>query len=631
MDLTNRLKDLEKKLEAQKADLERRTKRMMGDVSARLGKQVSATDASATAGPGAGAASLLHGLTPHSARVDMSRERPLRVLDEVMDNAFEVTLRLGGTMNAYPTTYCESVREYMEPIIGNMPMPDTHREQVLREVEAAAEAGSLVPILSSLGVHIPGVGCFINGWLMARIADTNVKAFFETPKGFAQIMATAAHEKWGHGFITELTALGREKRSVQLDMHHIADQFETRTVDTPDHARLREQWEILFFSSNYVEEGFATWVARNLAEQLVEQDTRSSELLNHSPRFTVEWVVDRLRAGGGLVDALGQAVRGAAENPGADALPAACEERLEGIALRIAACNANELPVAARAVATWDELGRCVDQGAADRVRAVVTKVKEPLRRFIRDMGVLVRVIVDRISEEEFEQWLVMKEVEFETWLEERKTRFREDTEKVRIAFRDLKRVREERRLQKEMDELDRAMRLDGSLSRMSARIEGAAVGIIEVAAWGRRKKRDKSAGSLGDLAACVEQFFGASDARELWPVLHGLLAKNEMEFQWTCGMPAPYVIGYLMMDRIARTHGPKCVPYAVATACNIEYDLKTISNQDLANYVGKHPDLNVNARIVAELCVPSGTPDDVDAFLARVRESVGFAPAQRA
>jgi len=434
MDLNERLRKIEEDLSSKSEAIKRRLHETLSQDDRRMAEAFEKSGAGAVAvNPAVAAAMPRPDLV--SARVDLSSAATLRMLDGLMESAFEVGRHLGGSMQAYPTTYCETPREYAQPILAGMPMPDAQREQVLRQMEATAGQDPPAGLLTSLGVHIPGVGCFINGWRIGQIRNLSPREVFRVPEASAQVLATAAHEKWGHGFIAELTACGKEKQSVQLGMNHLAAAFGLRTVDTPAHARLAQQWEILFHSSHYVEEGFATWVERYLVESMADQHPHGKTLLRHAPTFEVEAI--------------------------------------------------------AKALSRLPNGGPCVHQLGA------LFSPQAPLS-------------VDGIH------------------------------------------------------------------------------------------------AALQRLIAAAEDLDGA--------------------FAQAVGMPAPYAIGYCLMDAIARRHGPKCVPYAVATACNIQYDLAGVSNQDLREYVETHPSLNVNTRLALQMYFRSETLDDVRTFLKRAREELGLA-----
>ena len=434
MDLDKKLQEMERKLEQKTHDIEQRTSRKYDEIERRLRADTpEPSSARNPLGPARSAYNEALGMGAHELHIDMTRERSLAGLDQLMQTDFELTSFFDKSMTAYPTTYCETVREYIEPIIADIPMPEERRAQVFEELTAAAEAGENVPLLRSLGVHIPGSGCYINGWLIAKGLKVAPREAFESAAGFAEIVTTASHEKWGHGFITELTALGREKSAVQLGKTRLADQFEIRTVDTPEHARLTEQWRIIFFASNYVEEGYATWVSRHLAERVAALQPDTAERLRHAPEFNAKDVHKRLKS---------------------------------------------------------------VRQGRA------AAKA------------------------------------------------------------------------------LDRLFNLD-------------------------------SAG----LPAIHEAMTGLAVAAE----------QMGQGFAQTVGIPAPYAVGFCIVNQIANRHGWKVVPCAVATACNIEYGLDSVSNQDLQNYVMHHPNLNVNTRLAAMMYVSQGELNDTRGFLARVKDEAGL------
>ena len=106
-----------------------------------------------------------------------------------------------------------------------------------------------------------------------------------------------------------------------------------RASRCPTHnARLTEQWGILFHASQYVEEGYATWIERYLAEEIAETHPEGAAYLRNAPQFSVE----------GLLAALGTSATGAdcaaaiealfaAETPGMESIHAAMLGAIEAI------------------------------------------------------------------------------------------------------------------------------------------------------------------------------------------------------------------------------------------------------------------------------------------------------------
>ncbi|MFP4501192.1 MAG: hypothetical protein ACLFTT_09355 [Candidatus Hydrogenedentota bacterium] len=428
MDLNERLKQIEESLARRKQAADRKLEERLGQLDAKLGK---GDKGEAPARPMQRNVDM-----PRHAEVDLSGAPSLAVFDDAMERAFDLHGRLGGSMADYPTTYCETVREYVTPLLAGMPLSEAQRADALGQIEAAAQGMAPPGIVASLGVHLPGVGSFINGWRMAHDASQTPAEFLRTEAGFAEVAATVAHEKWGHGFISELTASGQEKQALQLGMNHLAGQLGLQDVDTPEHARLMAQWEILFLSSHYVEEGFATWIAHYLAETLTEAQGLSA-YLEHAPRFERDQILAALK-----------------RVPDGDAAHAA-------------------------------------------------------LRALFSESG----------------------------------------------------------------------------------------------------------AGSIEDVH------------ETMCAALHALDQVGEA-FAHAVGMPAPYAVGYCLMDAIAQRHGPKCVPYAVATACNVRYGLETISNHDLRNYIAAQPNLNINTRLALMMFVSPGDKNGIDGFLQRIHDETGLTPA---
>jgi hypothetical protein len=63
-------------------------------------------------------------------------------------------------------------------------------------------------------------------------------------------------------------------------------------------------------------------------------------------------------------------------------------------------------------------------------------------------------------------------------------------------------------------------------------------------------------------------------------------------------GQPTLYVLGYLLSRRLEARLGWQNLPYAVAIAGNVTYDLENISLVDLATLLSSDPRLNVDARL---------------------------------
>lgn len=87
------------------------------------------------------------------------------------------------------------------------------------------------------------------------------------------------------------------------------------------------------------------------------------------------------------------------------------------------------------------------------------------------------------------------------------------------------------------------------------------------------------------------------------------------------------YVVGYLLMKKLASKFGALCVPYAVVSASNVTYDLEQIANSDLARVVQHEPQLNMNTRFALLTYMTAGRKNDITGFLRQARDELGFAP----
>lgn len=186
-----------------------------------------------------------------------ARRHIIHQLDRLMWRDFKLSGAFPAqTMTRYPVIYCETPDDFFAPMFAAEDLSDTERRRLLAETVAheTTEPSGI------LGVNLPGDGCYINGWLFGKIAGKTAQAALEDAQIFPQILQTACHEKLGHGFIAELTAVGQEKTRVGLWRFDTARQFNGRTVDTPHSAELAHKHALLHHSTKFAEEGWATWI-----------------------------------------------------------------------------------------------------------------------------------------------------------------------------------------------------------------------------------------------------------------------------------------------------------------------------------------------------------------------------------
>jgi len=211
-------------------------------------------------------------------RQDLKRHPELYILDEILDEDFELSKHFGRSSADYPTIYCETLDEYFDPYLKFLNLSETTKKEIIEELKKKAEQeAAMSGGGGEFGVNWPGLGCFINGWLFAYNRSKNAAAALRDPGIKPYLFATIAHEKHGHGFITEYTVSGQEKKEIQLYRQDIAAKFNIKLADTPEDVLLQEKWAILFHSSVFLEEGWAVWIENYLLRRL--QETMPEEIV----------------------------------------------------------------------------------------------------------------------------------------------------------------------------------------------------------------------------------------------------------------------------------------------------------------------------------------------------------------
>jgi hypothetical protein len=91
-------------------------------------------------------------------------------------------------------------------------------------------------------------------------------------------------------------------------------------------------------------------------------------------------------------------------------------------------------------------------------------------------------------------------------------------------------------------------------------------------------------------------------------------------------GIQLRYEGGFLVIDRIARLFGERCVPAAVRIAGNVRYNLAGVSVDDLMKATSD-PNYNCDSRLAAIARLPpqAGIKDDTRAFARMVNQALGY------
>ncbi len=213
--------------------------------------------------PGAGEALRLNRFTPPSvaAQVSLGGAGLLQQLDALMWQAFALDSRFpGAPLGKYPVIYCETLEEFFTQLVLDADASESAKQEYIAGMIAEAEAQARASGGGTLGVNLPGRGCYVNGWLFGLAHGGAAQAALQNPKVLPHIVATVCHEKLGHGFIADLTAIGQEKTNMGLWRFDLARRFALRAVDTPQSALLRAKDTQVYHATKFTEEGWATWI-----------------------------------------------------------------------------------------------------------------------------------------------------------------------------------------------------------------------------------------------------------------------------------------------------------------------------------------------------------------------------------
>ena len=206
---------------------------------------------------------VLHGLRPsRQGLVKMGGYDELRTLDYYFRESFNLPSYFPEDRLNYPTFYCETLEEFISPMLADLDISPQARDEEFRRAVKEAEmlADESDGHSGKFGVNLPGLGCFINGWLFGKKYHLSPKEAWKNERAHYDILGTTAHEKLGHGFLSAYSEMGKVKTSLGLHLVEVAHNFGLRPADDPVSRLRQEQAALLFQVSQLLEEGWATWV-----------------------------------------------------------------------------------------------------------------------------------------------------------------------------------------------------------------------------------------------------------------------------------------------------------------------------------------------------------------------------------
>lgn len=216
---------------------------------------------------------------PIQAQVSLHDTPLLRILDEEFFQRFDLAANHFDNRLRYPTEYCFTLEEFWTPVVETLAVsPQNRQAEIERQVSESKQRALKSDGGGTFGYNLPGKGCYLNGWLFVYRRNIPPLQAFLDPALLGGILRTAIHEKLGHGFLTEYSALGRMNKSLGLLELRMAQEFGIRQADDALSSLRRYQSHLAFFCSQVLEEGWSTWIANWLPAAMgkVKSETRHS-------------------------------------------------------------------------------------------------------------------------------------------------------------------------------------------------------------------------------------------------------------------------------------------------------------------------------------------------------------------
>lgn len=158
-----------------------------------------------------------------------------------------------------PVTLCSSLRDFIEPQFSYSQLSEANRDARIRKLDRGMQDEQYEDFVR--GIYLPGQGTFINGYMLALMYELDsANDLLSHDQGIIDIITTIAHEKYGHGYLSECTPAGRERRERNLYRLRLARQFTHNDTDSPEGDFEMGKTNIVFDTCNITEEGWAVWI-----------------------------------------------------------------------------------------------------------------------------------------------------------------------------------------------------------------------------------------------------------------------------------------------------------------------------------------------------------------------------------
>jgi len=251
--------DWERRLNAQREKHRRRTEEVLEAMRQGLAGRLPPPAPEAVAAL-QGRALGRHMTPPAHGLLDLGGASWLNGLDNLFAETFHLARYADPARLAYPIVYCETLEEFFAPLVQQLDISSAARAEQLKQMMQEAQDMAHRTGGGIFGYNLPGVGCYLNGWLLAYGTNFSPRRALDEPTTKPRILAVAVHEKLGHGFLGVYSTLGQVKSRLGVYAREVAAQFGLRPAESATDKLREEQGRVLFLASQLLEEGWATWI-----------------------------------------------------------------------------------------------------------------------------------------------------------------------------------------------------------------------------------------------------------------------------------------------------------------------------------------------------------------------------------
>ncbi len=192
--------------------------------------------------------------------VEISGSAGLKKIDETFSQLFELHSFYSTDRLAYPTVYSTTLEDFYTPMLESYDVSQTTLQEIRNQSVEEAKIVAREKGGGVWGYNLPGKGAYLNGWLFTYNKNIPPLEALSNPELAPKIAVIAIHEKLGHGFLAAYSTLGEVKTRLGLDRIELAHRFGLREAEDPVSSLRTEQHSLIFNASQFLEEGWATWL-----------------------------------------------------------------------------------------------------------------------------------------------------------------------------------------------------------------------------------------------------------------------------------------------------------------------------------------------------------------------------------